>query len=186
MLIFESLCLANFMAEEGFQKLVADTFKIDESDLSVSLHPPKDVRNRIRDRLRTFDFWEKRALGNCPICQLWLKDREVHTLPCCQKVVHAGCLQEDMERCPCCNIRITWLCCCVCKEEIEPFGSKFEGYSYQHQLRTKCCQADVHKLCLQLHLRSTMWGRCPVCNCPLTENDGSMSNDSKIKPHNAP
>ena len=33
-LIFESLCLANFMAEVGYKKLVANTLKIDESDLS--------------------------------------------------------------------------------------------------------------------------------------------------------
>ena len=51
-LIFECLCLANFMTELGYQQLVANTLKIEESDLSVNLHPHRDVLRRIRERLQ--------------------------------------------------------------------------------------------------------------------------------------
>ena len=43
-LLFETLCLANYMGEVDYHKSVASMLCIDKSELSVSLYYPRDVK----------------------------------------------------------------------------------------------------------------------------------------------
>ena len=69
-------------------------------------------------------------------------------MPCCGRMIHNLCWRDTAKG----KCSLTWLCCCLCKGDIEPLGCHLDAYEYTVEQQTKCCEADTHRICLQCHL----------------------------------
>ena len=177
-LLFEAFCLGHFLTVFEFTSVLCEFIGVDDSKVSPMNLSPKEIKKLIRDRLKAIAHYKRVAGGKCKICHGWLSGTDFTLTPCCSKQIHEDCM-TDLDECTLCREPFTLLSCCVCKEQIEVFGTPMEGYKMQQELRTPCCGADMHYICRTVDLLSpeNVLPVCPVCCIPIT-HDGRVDHRS--------
>ena len=173
----EAYNLGHYFAMTRYMDFLSQAIDVEASTLCTLLEEgsPRKLRKFIQKKLRSCAHFEKVSIGMCAICNQWLTRSflTITSTPCCMRKVHEKCWL-DTDKCAFCDEPLRPLPCCSCKEEIESFGHQFESYRLQKELRTKCCDADIHRNCLHLETQMFPYGVCPGCNCVL-QDDGSIS-----------
>ena len=177
-LVFEAFCLGRYLVVFEFTTALFQFFGVDESKLSPTYLSLKEIKKLFRDKSKSIAHYKRVAGGKCELCHMWLTGTCFTVTPCCNKRIHEGCL-TDPDECTLCREPFNLLSCCVCKQEIEVFGTSVEGFEMQRELRTPCCGADIHYNCRTLDLLSpsNILPVCPVCCVPLT-HDGRADHRS--------
>jgi hypothetical protein len=65
---------------------------------------------------------------------MWLTGTCFTVTPYCSKRIHEGCLTDPDEH-TLCREPFSLLLCCVCKQQIEVFGTPMDGFEMQRELR---------------------------------------------------